>query len=95
MSPSDCLKQQLTIHTLISPKQAPALWHLISISFCVLLNMISTEMLIVEVGAAAEHINPGIVLKWLIGQLLIYYPLALRPIPEVILCKLIQMKPSL
>lgn len=57
--------------------------------------MISTEMLIVEVGAAAEHINPGIVLKWLIGQLLIYYPLALRPIPEVILCKLIQMKPSL
>ena len=37
--------------------------------------MISAEMLIAEVGAAAEYINPGIVLRQLIDQLLIYYPL--------------------
>lgn len=37
--------------------------------------MISAETLIAEVGAAAEYINPGIVLRQLIEQLLIYCPL--------------------
>lgn len=37
--------------------------------------MISAGTLIAEAGAAAEYINPGIVLKQLIEQLLIYYPL--------------------
>lgn len=75
MPPRDCLKQRLTIPTLISLKQAPALWHLISISPCIFLNMISAGTLIAEAGAAAEYTNPGIVLKQLIEQLLIYYPL--------------------
>lgn len=75
MPPSDCLRQRLTIQTLISLKQAPALWHLISVFPCIFLNMISAETLIAEVGAAAEYINPGIVLRQLIEQLLIYCPL--------------------
>lgn len=44
--------------------------------------MISAETLIAEAGAAAEFINPGIVLRELIYQLLIYCPLVSLPCPQ-------------